>query len=96
MKSTNQIAKELNRDYDSVLGFVHEIHERASRHAKKITLEGIVELDEAYVHSGRKGKKQQKPRVRGLRTRGRGTWKGDKPPVLTIVKRGNTRMSDSK
>jgi hypothetical protein len=68
------------------------------RHAmlRRSLLKRLVELDEAYLHSGQKGKKQQKPRVRGLRTRGRGTWKGDKPPVLTIVKRGNTRRSDSK
>jgi len=89
VKSTNQIAHELDRDYDSVLDFVHTIHNHASRHAQKITLEGIVELDEAYVHAGAKGKKQPDARKRGLRTRGRGTWKKDKPPVLTMVKRGN-------
>ena len=77
--------------YYIVLDFVHTIHNQASCHAQKITLEGIVELDEAYVHAGRKGKKQPKARKRGLRTRGRGTWKKDKPPVLTMVKRGNTR-----
>ena len=32
--------------------------------------------------------KQKKPRSRGLRTRGRGTWKKDKPLVMTMVKRG--------
>lgn len=90
VKSTHQIALELKREYDSVLGFVHEVHNLASKHSKGFTLEGIVELDEAYVHAGRKGKKKQKPRKRGLRKRGRGTWKSDEPPVVTMVKRGNT------
>jgi len=62
----------------------------ASKHSQGFTLEGIVELDETYVHGGKKGVKQQKSRVRGLRKRGRGTWKDDKPPVVTMVKRGNT------
>ncbi|MEM0466984.1 MAG: IS1 family transposase [Candidatus Thermoplasmatota archaeon] len=96
VKSTNQITRELGRKYDSILRFVHEVHDWASRSAQKITIEGIVELDEAYVHAGTKGKKHQGARTRGLRTRGRGTWKKDKPPVLTIVKRGNTRRSDTK
>jgi len=95
-KSTRQISLEINRDYDSVLRFVHEVQYIASKHAEKVTLEGIVEFDETYVHAGRKGKKKRKPRVRGLRTRGRGTWKKDKPPVMTMVKRGNTPKSDSK
>lgn len=95
-KSTRQISLEINRDYDSVLRFVHEVQHMASKHAEKVSLEGIVEFDETYVHAGRKGKKKRKPRKRGLRTRGRGTWKKDKPPVMTMVKRGNTLKSDSK
>ena len=96
VKSTNQIAHEIKRDYDSVLDFVHKVHDHASCHAHKITIEGIIELDEAYVHAGAKGIKQPGARKRGLRTRGRGTWQKDKPPVLTIVKRGNTRRLDTK
>jgi transposase-like protein len=95
-KSTNQIAHELDRDYESVLVFVHEVQRVASQYSKGFTLEGIIELDEAYIHAGQKGHKKSKPRVRGLRKRGRGTWKDDKPPVLTMVKRGTTRRSDSK
>lgn len=95
-KSTNQISHELDRDYDSVLHFVHEVQHMASKYAEGFTLEKIVELDETYVHAGRKGKKKRKPRKRGLRTRGRGTWKKDKPPVITMVKRGNTPRSGSK
>ena len=96
VKSTNQIAHELDRHYDSVLRFVHEVQNIASQQSKGFTLEDIVELDETYVHSGKKGVKKRKPRVRGLRTRGRGTWKKDKPPVMTMVKRGNNPGSDSK
>jgi predicted RNA-binding Zn-ribbon protein involved in translation (DUF1610 family) len=74
-KSTLQISEELGRDYDS-------------KYARRISLEGVVEVDEVYVHAGQKGKKRDVGRRRGLRKRGRGTWENDKPPVLTIVKRG--------
>jgi len=90
-KSTLQIAEELGRDYDSVLNFVHEAHGVASRHAQKVALEGVIELDEVYVHAGDKGQKRGRARRRGLRRRGRGSWEGDKPPVVTIVKRGSDR-----
>ena len=86
VKSSYQIAEELDRDYDSVLNFVHEL---ASRYAQRITLEGIIELDEIYVHAGEKGERKEKARSRALKKRGRGTWEGDKPPVVTMVKRGN-------
>jgi len=49
-----------------------------------------VEFDKTYAYAERKGKKKDKPRKRGLRTRGKGTWNKDKPPVMTLVKRGNT------
>jgi hypothetical protein len=38
-----------------------------------------------------KEKKTKNPRKQGLKTRGRGTWKTDRPPVLTMVKRGQTQ-----
>ncbi|RLF29346.1 MAG: hypothetical protein DRN05_01915, partial [Thermoplasmata archaeon] len=41
-----------------------------------------------YPHAGEKGIPQRNPRKRGLRKRGRGTWKSDKPPVVTMVKKG--------
>jgi len=87
-KSTSMIAMELDRDYESVLRFVHEVQGVACRHLSEFTLEGVIELDETYPHAGNKGVKQRKPRKRGLRKRGRGTWKSDKPPVVTMVKRG--------
>lgn len=74
-KSTLQISEELGRDYDS-------------KYARRISLEGVVEVEEVYVHAGEKGKKRDVGRRRGLRKRGRGTWGNDKPPVLTIVKKG--------
>jgi len=46
VKSTNQISKELNRDYESVLRFVHEVQKVAGKHLNKLTLEGVIELDE--------------------------------------------------
>jgi len=54
-----------------------------------------VEVDEVYVHAGEKGKKKGDSRRRGLRKSRRGTWEGDKPPVLTIVKRGKSRKFGS-
>jgi hypothetical protein len=55
-KSTLQISRELGRDYESVLRFVREVHERASGYARGISLEGVVEVDEVYVHAGKKGR----------------------------------------
>ena len=87
-KSTLQISEELGRDYDSVLRFVHEVHEIASKYTRRISSEGMVEVDEVYVHAGQKGKKRDVGRRRGLRKRGRGTWGNDKPPVLRVEKGG--------
>ena len=89
VKSSYQIAKELDRDYEAVLNFVHQVQELASKYAQGIKLEGIAELDEIYVHAGEKGKKKERPRRRALKKRGRGTWEGDKPPVVTMAKRGS-------
>ena len=95
-KSTRQISLEINRDYDSVQRFVYEIQHTASKHAEKVTLEGIVEFDKIYVYARRKGKKKNKSWKRELRTRGRGTWNKDKSPVMAMVKKGNTLKSGSK
>jgi len=43
----------------------------------------LLELDETYPHAGNKGVKQRNPRKRGC-----GTWKSDKPLVVTMVKNG--------
>ena len=67
---------------------MHKVQGETRKHFRKFTLECIVNLDETYPHAGDKGVKQKNPRKRGLRKRGRGTWKSDKPPVVTMVKRG--------
>ena len=47
-------------------------------------------MDEVYVNAGLKAKRSLKrsPRVRGLRVRGRGTYKTDKPSIMGMVERG--------
>ncbi|EMA43515.1 Insertion element protein [Halococcus saccharolyticus DSM 5350] len=55
-----------------------------------IKLCGPVEIDELYVSAGLKGRERDGPsRSRGLSTRGRGTYEGDKLPVFTLVDRGS-------
>ena len=57
--------------------------------APQLDLVGPVEIDEVYVSAGLKGRERdQESRSRGLSTRGRGSYEGDKPPVFTIVDRG--------
>jgi len=41
------------------------VHKRASEYACGISLEGVVEVDEVYVHAGEKGKKEGVGRKRG-------------------------------
>lgn len=74
-----------------MLNFVHEVHGIASKYAQGITIEGIAELDEIYVHGGEKGKRKEGARRRALKKRGRGNWEDDKPPVVTMVKRGSNQ-----
>ena len=87
-KSANQISRELGRDYESVLNFVREVQELAKR-IGGIRLEGICEADEVYLNSGDKGVKEENPRKRGLSVKGRGTYEGDRPPVMTLVRRSD-------
>jgi len=86
-KSTLQISKELGRKYDSVLAFVREMQEIAEKIEGKISLKDLVEIDEIYITAGEKGIKQDRPRRRGLRRRGRGTYDGDKTLVQTFTER---------
>ena len=56
-------------------------------------LKGEVEADEIYVISGHKGcpnghSPPRPPRRRGLKRKGRGTRRSDKPPIVILVKRG--------
>ncbi|RLM95317.1 IS1595 family transposase [Haloarcula sp. Atlit-7R] len=86
--SLRQIEVELDCSYRTVRRHV----ERFARalDAPAIRLSGPVEIDEVYVSAGLKGRERdQKSRSRGLSTRGRGSYAGDKPPVFTLVDRGS-------
>ena len=67
------------------------IHRRIERFASaldapSLDLVGPVEIDEVYVSAGKKGRERDQPsRSRGLSTRGRGSYDGDKPPVSIII-----------
>jgi transposase-like protein len=85
--SINQLQVEIDITYKTV-------HRRIERFAKALdapflNLVGPVEIDEVYVTAGRKGRERDgRSRSRGLSTRGRGTYEGDKPPVVILVDRG--------
>ncbi|SDK16433.1 Transposase and inactivated derivatives [Halovenus aranensis] len=70
------------------------IHRRIERFASaldapSLDLVGPVEIDEVYVSAGEKGRERDQPsRSRGLATRGRGSYDGDKPPVFILADRG--------
>ena len=65
---TAQIARDLDRDYEAVLNFVHEIQDRCNDVAD-FTLSDVCEADEIYVTAGEKGIEQESPRERGLSKR---------------------------
>jgi transposase-like protein len=86
--SIRQIEAELDLSYRTVRRRV----ERFARalDAPSIALPGPVEIDEVYVPAGKKGRERDREsRSRGLSTRGRGSYDGDKPPVFTLVDRGS-------
>jgi transposase len=66
------------------------------RGPQPVRMDGAVESDEVYVTAGLKGRNNshrikrlgRRPRRRGLRRRGRGTWSEDKPAVFVLVERG--------
>ena len=85
--SIRQIEAELDLSYRTVRRRVERFVRALD--APSITLSGPVEIDEVYVSAGLKGRERdQEPRSRGLSTRGRGSYGGDKPPVFTLVDRG--------
>ena len=59
-------------------------------------MRGCVESDEIYVTAGLKGRNNsqrikrigRRPGRRGLKRRGRGTWRVDKPAIFIMVERG--------
>ena len=70
---TAQIARDLDRDYEAVLNFVHEVRE-TSGNIDEFELSEVCEVDEIYVTAGEKGREDEdsSPRERGLK---KGTWR---------------------
>ena len=85
--SIRQLDAELAVTYKTVYRRVQRF--LRSLDAPRPQLEGSVEIDELYVSAGEKGRERdQEPRSRGLSTRGRGSYAGDKPPVFIVADRG--------
>ncbi|RJT07172.1 IS1595 family transposase [Halococcus sp. IIIV-5B] len=86
--SLQQLQREIDVTYKTVHQRVQRSHEALD--APVLDLVGPIEIDELYVSAGLKGRERDGPsRSRGLSTRGRGTYEGDKPPVFTLVDRGS-------
>lgn len=87
--SIRELSKTLQRPYTTVFRMVRRLRENLYLTASSVSLKGVVELDEVYVTAGLKGKKclRRRPRIRGLKRRGRGTYAVDKPPILGVVER---------
>ncbi|MDY6789070.1 MAG: transposase, partial [Candidatus Nanohaloarchaea archaeon] len=73
-RSINQISKDLDRHWKTVNNLLKKA--MASINPFKIVekLQGDVEIDEVYINAGNKGTRQEKPRKRGSKMRGRGTY----------------------
>ncbi|MUV57283.1 IS1595 family transposase [Halogeometricum sp. CBA1124] len=87
----NTSLRQLQREIGVTYKTMHRRVERFTRalDAPQLDLVGPVEIDEVYVSAGLKGRERdQESRSRGLSTRGRGSYEGDKPPIFTIVDRG--------
>ena len=85
--SIRQLEAELDVSYRTLRRRVEQFARTLD--APSIQLVGPVEIDEVYVTAGLKGRERDREsRSRGLSTRGRGTYDGDKPPVFTLVDRG--------
>ena len=86
--SIRQIEAEIDVSYRTLRERVEQFARTLD--APSLSLSGPVEIDEVYVSAGLKGRERdQEPRSRGLATRGRGSFPGDKPPVFTLVDRGS-------
>ena len=68
---TAQVASDLERDYEAVLNFRHDLQEMCGQ-LDDLTLSDVCEADEIYVTAGEKGieKEDESPRSRGLKKRG--------------------------
>jgi transposase-like protein len=67
---TAQIVRDLDRDYEAVLNFVHKIQD-VSGDIDEFALYDVCEADEVYVTAGEKGREAEdgSPRERGLSKR---------------------------
>ncbi len=94
--SVKETAKTLEVHYETAFNMVRRLREGLYLHQLDEKFTGIVELDEVYVTDGLKGKRNlnRPPRVRGLKARGRGTYAGDKTPIMGMVERcGKVRLT---
>lgn len=68
---TAQIARDLDRDYEAVLNFVHKVQD-VSGDIDEFDLYDMYGADEVYITAGEKGIEDENgsPRVRGLSKRG--------------------------
>jgi len=87
--SVKEIAKTVHVSYPTAFNIARTLRRGLYLSQLQEKLKGIVELDEVYVTAGLKGKRclKRPPRVRGLKRRGRGTYKMDKPSVMGVVER---------
>ena len=87
----NTSIRQLEAELDVSYRTLRQRIERFARalDAPSLSFSGPVEIDEVYVTAGKKGRERDGPsRSRGLSTRGRGSYNGDKPPVFILVDRG--------
>ena len=87
----NTSIRQLEAELDVSYRTLRQRIERFARalDAPSLSLSGPVEIDEVYVTAGKKGRERDgRSRSRGLSTRGRGSYDGDKPPVFILVDRG--------
>ena len=70
-ESTAQIARDLDRDYEAVLNYVHKVQE-VSGDIDEFGLYDVCEADEVFVTAGEKGLEDEdgSPRERGLSKKG--------------------------
>jgi transposase-like protein len=93
-----EIAKTLHVSYPTAFNIAKRLRRGLYLNQLQEKMRGIVEMDEAYVTAGSKGKRnlRRPARVRGLKKRGRGSYRTDKPPVMGIVERaGAVRLIPS-
>ena len=97
-RSINDISKDLDLTYKTVLGMSHKVKEAIYDRREKWldALTGEVEADDVHVKGGQQGQEVSEKengrtaRMRGLSARGRGSYETDRPLVVSWVERGET------